>query len=372
MKFIRFAAVAALTLVLTGCGNGPKAPQGTVAAAYIDLGKTLSNIEDVVDDVLGELPSSMKEMREEVRNQIKEGKKAAKENGFALSGFNWAMWTLAFDESANQHIGLAVSVDSDMVEPLEKLLPVLGARDLEGKIAGETIREIAVPNVGNLYCCILKGGLVLLAEPERIPSWERENTTRKETDGIALLVKTYKGEIKPASGFGDIDDLDGNTIARVLAPEVGDALKARIGGNADEVKKMIEETTGDEDLYDSITGLGDIMFDLNLDDDDFGFALTIETDCRSDAKILESWFEALTAGDARFLLDGALVFLADGPMRRDFRRDPNLKKTFVEVRKLFDGAFDVDRSGSTVTLEVELDTDDVIEAIVDNTFAEAK
>lgn len=373
MRFIRFAAAAALVLTLAGCGNGPKAPEGTVAAAYIDLGKTLDNAEDVIDAVLDELPSSMKETRDEIRTQIKEGRKAAKDSGFDLAGLNWAMWTVAFDESARQHIGLAVSVDPDMIGAINNSLAMFGAKDVEEKISGETVREITVPVCGRYYVCVLKDGIILMAEPERINSWEREEgSSRKETDGIALLVKTYKGEAKVASGFGDIDDLSGNTIARVLAPAIGDSVKARIGKNADEVKKMLEDTTGDEDLFDSITGLGDIFLDINVDDDNFGIALSVDTDSRSDAKILESWFEALTAGDARFLLDGALVLLSDGPMRRDFRRNPALKKAFVEVRKLFDGAFEVDRSGSTVTLEIELDTDDVIETVVDNLFAEAK
>ena len=367
MKFLKFAVAAALSVALVGCGNGPKAPEGTVAAAYIDLGKALDNVEDVIDDFLDELPSSMKEDREGMRKGIEEGKKFAKDQGLDLSGLDWAFAALMIDDNGRESMAYAIRVDKDMLKGIRDLLPNFSTT-LNEKISEETVYDAMLP-VGRLYVAVLDKGLVLAAEPERIYSWERDEATkRKETDLIAKLIATYKGDAKPAPGYKDIDDLEDNTIARVLAARLGDSYKRGFGKNAEQIAQMMAETIGDEDLYESVTGLGDVMLDINLDDDTFGIALSVEAASRSDAKIFEQYLEGLTAGDARFVLDGVMAFLANGPMRRDFRHNPELLKTFIAVKKLFKGAFDVDRSWATCTLEIELDTADVIEAAVKNLF----
>lgn len=349
MKFTRTLLAAALALVVAGCGKSPKAPQNTVAAVYIDASKAVDNIEDVLDDVLDALPSEMKEIREEVRKGIKEGKKELAEKAVPYDSAKWVMLTVTIDPRGKSGITVGIAA---CVKGADKIKSMLGMLKPTGKVGDVEVFDVRLPEFGSNKIAFI-GDLILIGESD---------------DAITALVKVYSGDEKPAPGFGDIDDLDGNTIARVLIPEVGQHIERF--GLGEEVKTLAE-LTGDEGLEETIKGFGDLQLDVFLDSGDFGAELSITAATKADAKAIEAVFNLVALG-ARFGADAAVAGVGQAPMFRHLSKIEQ-QQTIAAAKALrnvlVDDTIEVDRSGKTSTLTIRIDTEDVIDAVMDNYFA---
>ena len=289
-KLLVAAAVAASTILFTGCGGKPKVPANTVAAGYVDLGKALWNVSDVVELVIGELPKEQrKSAEEEFEKFIKEHKP-----DFKAVDLDWACITV---EVYKDSPACAVVVKCDTKEKI----PSLGC-SIEDVAAG-ALKKIDTRNGCDIYAYVETG----YGNPFRNYAGGYNGACIAFVDGkymictgvkgfvndddkafIGRMIDLYKdGKGDESDDFDDLTDIGGDTIARFQTAEVEtvvDILDAKA-----KIEKFAEDV-GDEDLIDMFMDVENITLDVNLSDDVLGGELTVAAGSRELAKVVESAF----------------------------------------------------------------------------------
>ena len=373
-KLLVAAAVAASTILFTGCGGKPKVPANTVAAGYVDLGKALWNVSDVVELVIGELPKEQrKSAEEEFEKFIKEHKP-----DFKAVDLDWACITL---EVYKDSPACAVVVKCDTKEKI----PSLGC-SIEDVAAG-ALKKIDTRNGCDIYAYVETG----YGNPFRNYAGGYNGACIAFVDGkymictgvkgfvddddkafIGRMIDLYKdGKGDESDDFDDLTDIGGDTIARFQTAEVEtvvDILDARA-----KIEKFAEDV-GDEDLIDMFMDVENITLDVNLSDDVLGGELTVAAGSRELAKVVESAFNVAKFATRVYSSIGvaALGDTIDGIIGKigGPRGKGKLKPLLKDIGGQIRDAVEVDRSGSTATLTVEFDTEDLVETIVEAAFEE--
>lgn len=353
LKTLVFAAVAA---VAAGCGSKPQIPENTLAAAYLDIGKAVCNLKDVAEAAIDEIPD--KEMRKQAEEQFKQLVEAHMKD-FLAADPDWAVLTVTGEKDSklgsavNPELALVVKCDYDKKLPsMDMTVKQLIQNSMPGK--SDTLEECEVlvsggsmlPGMG--YVAFVDGKFVILCGSETL--------LRKYVD----LYKNGKGET--SDDFDDLDDLDSDTVLRVQSASGETA--AEIAG----VKKMIEDfgiNAKDEDLADMLLDFEQATIDVNLSDDVIGAKLSLATGDRSLAKLFEGVFNvvafAARVGAATGRVTGKEL---SRQLRRVLPLPLDLAGAADEVADLMREAVTADRSGDVATLEIAIDTDDLLEAVV--------
>lgn len=416
MKFVKIAAVALVAAAFAGCGGqGPKAPKGTVRAVYVDLQAAMGGIEDVIDDFTGELPASKNELKNLVREKVKNFKKDMKESGCPLSNLRWFMSCDVVDNmqgllSERDALSLPTSTSAPRlrntknaniygVKKGEKILEymknnpkIFGAITNTEELAGVKVYEGRLPDFSSLARIDFEDGF----KKENFADGTATVGLRFRETRFALVgddifvassdrsvledaIRIYKGDSKPEEGFDDIDDLDGNTVARFLVPNLGGLVKK--SGLENAVKTMADNT-GDKKLAESILDMGDFQVDINLDGGDFGAKVSVTCASRADARFLESRFKLVERG-SRWQVNESIIEARDGDRKRYSSLDlPGPANYFLDafggvrlpsdvcvaVLKESRESCEADRSGRTATFEFSMDTEDTVEKIVKSLF----
>lgn len=358
-KLMTVAALVASALVFTGCGGKPKIPANTVAAAYVDLDNLIGNAFDVVDDAIDEIPNKekRKEMREEFKKFVKEHKP-----DFKAIDLDWAVFTLGIGEKDKEEIALVIKCDckkkipsadasvSEMVKGMGKGKPISSGEKYETyKVnfgGGMMFMPIPVPQ--SLFVSVAKDQYVILTVDE---------------DVMKKMVDLYaNGKGETSDDFDDLADVSSDTIIRIQTAEA--ETFAKLAG----VKEFIEnycKEAGDEDMADLLLDVENLTLDINFSDDIVGAVLTVDAGSRELAKVVESAFNVV-AFASRLGVD--LVAGDPESFRSKFGCSGISKDAFAKMVKAVAeearDAVEADRSGSTATLTVELDTDDLLEAVV--------
>lgn len=344
-----FAPVAVFTaaLMLAGCGSDVKLPDNTVAAAYIDLDKAIGNAKDIAEIVIDNLPDDRRKMAEK---EFEEALKTYDEN-FKCWDLEWAA-VAACMEKGDSVGAIVVKCDYEAKGKMGASLKDMLVADAKGvgAVSGETVYSASVPELGGCFVSFVDGDYVIAAQKQ--PLLER-------------FVKLYKdGDGETSDSFGDLTDIGGDTIARVQTADVG-AMVDMVG-----VRPLIEkfgEECGDEELAEMLLDIGNVTLDINASDDILGGVLTVDAGSSDLADVLESALTIVKFG-ARLgsaavamggdVLSGLSPAVGSGASGMDFKEFADLMREAVEI----------DRSGGEVSVEVEFDTDDAVESLVNAAF----
>ena len=357
-KLMMAAALAAMSVAFVGCGGSPKVPANTVAAAYVNLDRAIWNAADVVDDVIDELP---KDMREEFDKSFKDFIKENKDDIRAL-GLDWACVTVGLDkDTMAQEKALVVKCDcGEKVKKLDASLEEFASKALEKKFDEKGVAVYAVPLAGlpgplsalgsGAYVAFVDGKYVVLAFTGTVPSEADSALMRK----MIALYKDNDGE--KSKSFDELADLGDDAVARVQTADVN-AVVDIMG-----VRPMVEEfakNCGDADLVDLLTDIRNITLDVNLSDDVFGAELSVDAGSRELAKLVEGLFNVAAFGGR--IATAAAVGCA--PMAESFAGAQGVAGVKA-ASDILRECLEADRSGSVATLKLEIDTGDMIEALV--------
>ena len=356
-KLMAVAALSATSLLVVGCGGKPKIPANTVAAAYVDLDKLVWNA------AVDEIPD--KDMRKEMQKAIDDFMKDHKKDIKAVD----AQWALLAVTLPKEGFGigspkgtLVVKCDCEKKIPsadksLKDLMPMFGLTR-KGDEKGCDIYEGDVPVLGPSYIAVVEGKYVI--------------RTDKDEGLMKSMIALYKdGDGEKSKDFGDLTDLDGDTVARFQVAEAETI--AKITGMKEQIEKFGKEID-DEDLADMLLDIENVTLDVNFSDDVLGLKLAVDAGSKELAKVVESLFNIVAFAN-RVYVDAALLDAGGTTsMLRKVGADSMTGKTVAKgikaAAKYLREAAESDRSGSTATLTYELDTDDLIEALVPAFFAE--
>ena len=362
-KLMTVAALVASALIFTGCGGKPKIPANTVAAAYVDLDNLVGNAFDVVDDAIDEIPNKekRKEMREEFKKFVKEHKP-----DFKAIDLDWAVLTFGIGEKDKEEIALVIKCDCKKKIPTadtsvsEMVKGMGGGKTISSGEKYETYKVSLGGGMMFMPIPLPKSLFVTVAKDQYVILTVDEDVMKKMVD----LYANGKGET--SDDFDDLADVSSDTIIRIQTAEA--ETFAKLAG----VKEFIEnycKEAGDEDMADLLLDVENLTLDINFSDDIVGAVLTVDAGSRELAKVVESAFNVV-AFASRLGVD----LVAGNPegFRSKFGCNSISKDAFAKMVKAVaeevrDGV-EADRSGSTATLTVELDTDDLLEAVVPALF----
>ena len=348
-KILGIVAAVSASLFLAGCGGEPRIPANTVAAAYVDIDKAIFNVKDVVEVVIDELP---KEMREEAEKAYEEAIEQYKKN-FRCFDVEWAVATVGMDKSSPEPTP-AIVVKADLKAKNEQgatlvdmVKGLVGGQ--ESQVAGAPALTCVLPTLGRSTLAFVDDTCVVAAP---------------DAGALEKMVKLYKdGDGETSDAFDDLTDLDGDTVLRVQTADA--ATMADLFGCRREIEEFGEKC-GDEDLAEMLLDVGGVMLDVKVTDDVLGSTLTVEagSDLFADAvegaaniAVLGNRIAAAGAGSSAEVIEKALRKVGTVEMGV-------LKKLGGSLGGLLRKAVEVKRSGSTVTLAVEFDTEDLVETLV--------
>lgn len=351
-KMLQALVLAAVAAIAAGCGSKPQIPENTLAAAYLDIEKAVCNMKDVVEQAIDEIPD--KETRKQAEKEFKQLVDNHMKDFLAVDP-DWAVLTVTGERKDGETVPeAAVVIKCDY----GKKMPTTGSS------VKELLQSMMVEKGQIDGCDVLSGSLMVMpgaayvafVDDKFIIVTEKQSMLGKYID----LYKNGKGET--SDDFDDLDDLDGDTVLRVQTAS-GETL-ANIAGMTEAIKEF-GVNAKDEDLADMLLDFEQATLDVNFSDDVIGAKLALATGDRSLAKLFEGVFNVVAFG-ARI---GAGVGRAGGkylvhmiggwlPMRVDF------SGAIDQTADLLREAVTAERSGDVATLEIAIDTDDLLEAIV--------
>lgn len=344
-------AVAALSLV--GCGAKPKIPENTLVAGYVDLEKAISHGQDVVELVIDNMP---KPYQGKVQEGYDEAMKAFKEN-VAPYNLKWAAWTLGKGKHGFER---TLVIRCDYLEKGKdgKSMIAWAEDGLGAKTRtrfGADVLEGRFPEFGKGMAAFVDEQYVILADDE---------------DTLEKMIRLYRGEGGETSkAFDDLADLGSDTVARIQTADAKSIVE--IFDLRHEIE-VLAQNCDDDDLADDILDIGNVTLDINFSDDVLGAELTVEAGSKDLAKAVEGVFNILALGN-RLGADavaavGSFGKFVSPKISRDFDvdglRDMLKEDTLKELAALVRDGMKVSRSGSTVKVAVEYDTEDLAELIV--------
>ena len=368
-------ALVAASVFFAGCGGKPKIPANAVAAAYVDLDKAVWNTADVVEAVIDELP---KEMRKEAEASYEEFLKEHKKDIKAIDA-EWACATVEIKKgSSTPDVAVVVKCDS------KEKIPSVGM-SLE-ELAAVALKKVDTINGCDVYAYVesgfdsplhqiagCSGMCIAFVGGKYVVCTSVKGFVNDESKAFAgRMIDLYKdGKGEKSGDFGDIADLEDDTVLRIQTAEVETIVD--ILGAKDQIEKFGKEID-DEDLVDMFLDIENITLDVNLSEDVLGFVYKVDAGSRELAKVVESSFYVFKFA-SRVYADVALgkMDAVFGGILVDLSASVNNGlNAFKSVARQARDAVEVDRDGSTASFSVEFDMDDLIEDVVKALFSESK
>jgi hypothetical protein len=348
-KILIGTSTLVLSLLLTGCG-GPKLPEDTLAAAYVDLELALDNGVNFIEAAIAEFPDSAKDKAKKLLNENLD----KFEDDLDDINPEWALVMVCGSKDKEPKMGVVVKCDYEAKvsqaenAPLKELLT-------QGAPEYKTINDSKVYRSGGMLVTFVDGKYILMVEScaeERADYFMRK------------LVSLYRdGDGETSGDFGDLCDLDDDVVARIKTAEAGTIIDL-MG-----VRKLIEEfgeNCDDEELAENILDIGSLVADVMIGDSEFGVRLEFDAGSSEIAKVLEGLLNTYVFA-SRVTVD---VFSGMSNMLGVLGvKNKDATKAFSgdagrELAKIVREAPEVDRSGSTVTFESVIDTEDFMELII--------
>jgi len=376
MKILGISLVALSAVVLVGCGQKPKLPEGTVAAAYVDLQKVYASGKDVAEMVIDKLPKTIKmdghevAVREEADKNYKEGLKMLEETlkgqNRKAEDFKWILVSVGDVDQAVENDREPTLSIACRIEGLEKVPEFLSP--CNKTIGGEAAYEGMMP----FSYVVLYKQCLLAASTE---------------NALEKLVQTYKGDKPAADGFNGLMDLGENAVARVQVAGLADFFKivkisVPSGGKKTIAEALKDAFQGiDEEMGEYLAEVEGVTFDLNLAEDDLGFAFSVVCGSGDAAELVEQALGTV-AILARLGADSLAVAMREGTTQflrmlpyeaRQFVnddgikavRDSGLMSTIVKAVSNLGKNVKVERDGRVAGIGLSIPLDDIAEDVID-------
>lgn len=347
-KILTVVSALALSILFTGC-SGPKLPDDTLAAAYINLSVALDNGVDFIEAAIAELPDSAKEKAGKL---LKENLDKFEDDIDEIDP-KWALVMVCGSKNAEPCFGAVVRCDYEAKiaqmnnTPFKELLTI-------GDKEYKTINDLKVYQKGNVLLTFVDGKYVLVVG--------KKYGDASDTFLRKLIALYRDGDGETSDDFDDIDDLDGDAVARVKTAEVGTIVD--LMGLRETVLEFGEKAD-DEDLAEDILDIGSITVDVVLGGDELGARFEFDAGSSEIAKVVEGALNVVAFAN-KIAVDacaGMANMLGDFGVKEDavkcFQGD-----TGKELAEILRQSVEIDRSGSTVTCENILDTGDLMELII--------
>lgn len=347
-KILIILTALALSFLFVGCG-GPSLPKDTLVAAYIDLENVLENGVDFIETAIAELPDSSKE---KARKLLKENLDKFEDD---ISEVNpqWALVMACGNASSEPCVGGVVKCDYEAKitqmnnTPFKELFT-------SGSPEYKTINDSKVYRSSGMLVTFVEGEYILFVDQSQ------GNTSEALMRKLIALYRDGEGEI--SDDFDDINKLDNDAIARIKTAEVGtivDLLGLR--------EKVLEfgKNADDEDLAEDLLDIGSLTVDVVIGGDELGAKIELDAGTAEIAKVVEGALNVVSFAN-RLAVDvgaGMANELGVFGVKKDMVKclqGENGKELAGILRK----SFEVDRSGSIISFEDVVDTEDLMKLLI--------
>lgn len=380
-KIFSVMALVALAMSLTGCG-GPKLPKDTLAAVYVDIPQALENSVDYIEAVIKKLP---KDDSEEIGDKLKEFLDEHKDDFRDLDP-EWAVFMMCGDKKNVPRPAFVVKADfeaeiSALGDKTVQKIITEGARKYSKKINSSTVYVkddfmMTVVDDEYLIGVVYERPYHYLYERTLSDSHEEELSDARGEHLMSKLISLYRdNEGETSDDFDDLDDLDSDAVARLQVASLGtlvDLFEIR-----DEIVDFGKKCD-DEDLIDDLLDMGQLTFDVYLSDDIVGYRFELDAGSEDFANAIEGFFKAgvflgrIGTDLCRVMpetLGNDVERGVGSDVKRGLRHTPLASLSFSEILKVYGRIgkhyrYDIDRSGSEVTVECVVDTDKMVDAII--------
>ncbi len=363
-KLMMLSCVLAMSAVFVGCNKAPKVPEDTLVAVYVDIPQAAENIGDFFSSAVDQLPDSKREKAEKMLEKIT----SSSEDDLKALRPEWMVAVVCGDEKNSPRSAYIVKCDYEAEIPGfgDKSLKDVYADLCEGKekVNGETVYML---QDGAITYVERKGDMYMIV-CDWYGSWDERG--EKMLSNLIDIYRDDKGDV--SEDFDDLNKLDGDAIARVQTAKVRTLFESF--GFKNNLEKFAEKS-GDEDFIEDILDGENLTLDIVLSGDEVGMKFEFEAGSKELAKAIEGVFNigAVTCRTTLDMVTFATAFSkkeAREKLPRDLYRlktDVNLDDYDEQVKavsKLLRDGVEVDRSGSFVTAEILIDTDDLLAEII--------
>ena len=387
-KRMMIAAVAALAMsgmtglaegVAAGQGAGrawsqvPAVPRGAVAAAVVDVQKVVSGATGVLDLLRSAMPQDLCQPLEELDKEIKDVKSELELKGVPLDGLEWVMVAVgALDGRAQdikarlrqlENVGIVLCMkDTSSVAKFLK-------SECDAKAEDERVASAEVMRVGSFHVIVASKNLVVVV-PGKYDRWDKDKGAIYIPDEqmLKLFVRTCRGYGDADKSFETLADLHGDVCARAIVPAAG-KLVSRLG--LSDVVADAARRSGDDELFNTVTELGDLVVDLRLGPEAFGVKASLTMATEKDAELVHGfltashllWRAALDAGMIAFSYNFEEIEREVVRMGFPDVYAAKLERVARAVRKCVDGALQAGRTGKTVSISLSIPLRKGVEAV---------
>jgi hypothetical protein len=407
-KLMMLSCVLAMSAVFVGCNKAPKLPEDTLVAVYVDIPQAAENVGEFLSSAVDQLPESKRDKAKEMLKKIV----SSGEDDFKALEADWLVLALCGDKKHTPRVATVIKCN------FEAEIPSFNDKSLKDffvsqykdradkgghcgvgktKINSETVYVIDgnaitfVEGKGGKYVIICQWNTWAAWEyyyqTDESDSWssrskkfdsDEYNSKLCDSDErgekmLSNLIDIYRDDEGDVSkDFDDLNKLDGDAVARVQTAKLKTLLDAY--GFKDKLEKFAEKS-GDEDFIEDVLEAENATFDIMFSGNEIGYRIEVEAGSKDLAKAIEGVFN-IGAVIERMSLDSIIyaVSLSDKQadeelsyklrkLKRDLDLDDNEDQAKA-VSKLLREGTEVDRSGSFVSAETLIDTDDLLAQIV--------
>ena len=354
--------------------KSPAVPKNAMAAAVVDVRRTMSWATDILDLLRKCLPEDISQPVEELDMSIKDIKAECAQKGVNLDSIEWCMVVIGVcnDFGANtlekkfrqiENLGFVVCV-KDTSEVKGFVTAIAGKQPQEERIAGAEVFSVR-----NLSFCVVDEHQVVVV-PRKYDHWDSKAHKTVWTinePAIKALVRACRGYGMSGDDFAPLAKLDDGICARFVIPNIG-GLVDRFG-----LKEIVSDAirrSGDDELEDTVFKMGTFVADAKLDPEESWCAghLTLATE--KDARQL---YGLLSSCDLlwRAALDTGMIALSYNmrEIKRELVRDgfpegcaARLEDAARAARREVSDAVKTSVSGRTVTLAFKLPVRKIVTA----------
>ena len=346
--------------------KSPAVPNNAMAAAVVDVQRTMSGAIDILSLLRQALPSDISQPIEELDLSIKDIKAECVQKGVNLDSIEWCMVAIGvcndfgantFEKKVRQVENLGFVVCMKDTSGVKGFIETTARRPSQvQRIAGAQVFSVR-----NLSFCVVDENQVVIV-PRKYDHWDsnaHETVWTINEPAIKALVRACRGYGKSDDKFASIAKLEDGICARFLVPELGGGVDRF--GLREHVLDAISRA-GDDELEDTVFKMGTLVVDAKLDPDGSWCSCRLTLATEKDARQL---YGLLSSCDLlwRAALDAGMIALSYNmkEVRRELVRDgfpercaARLEDVARAARREVSHAVTASISGRTVSLTLKL------------------
>lgn len=407
-KLMMLSCVLAMSAVFVGCNKAPKLPEDTLVAVYVDIPQAAENVGEFLSSAVDQLPESKRDKAKKMLKKIV----SSGEDDFKALEADWLVLALCGDKENTLRYATVIKCNFEAEIPSfndkslkDFFVSQYKDRADEGghcgvgktKINSETVYVIDgdaitfVEGKGGKYVIICQWNTEAAWEyyrqTDEYNSWssrskkfdkgeynsklcDSDERGEKMLSNLIDIYRDGKGDV--SEDFDDLNKLDADAVARVQTAKLRTLLDSC--GFEDKLEEFAEKS-GDEDFIGDVLDAENVTFDIMFSGSEIGSRIEMEAGSEELAKAIEGIFNISAVANRTYLdFITYAVSLSDKEAweelpydLRKVKKELDLDDNEDQVRavsKLLREGMEVDRSGSFVSAETLVDTDDLLAQIV--------